>query len=64
MSKKLELISEYQIGDTNWKVYGDYGYTYKIKKNNKPYKNRNGDTFESMSECDVNILMEYMVGEE
>ena len=64
MAGKLGLISEYQIGNTNWKVYGDYGYTFKIKKNNKPYKNHNGDTFESMSEAEINILISYAVEDE
>ena len=56
-----EVISKYKLGKTSWVICLIDGKYYRVYKNGEMFDTQQGNDFETLTEAEVNILLEYLV---
>jgi hypothetical protein len=66
----MEII-KYKINNTKWTITeldekdtgieSTYGSTFRVYKNGEMYDTANGNDYESSTEAEINILLEYKI---
>ena len=67
----MKIIAKYKINKTKWTITeldetetgiaSHYGSTFRVYKNGEMYDTANGNDYETSTEAEINILLEYLV---